>query len=178
MYSVQIDIPYWNELHAGSVGALSSFTDNTPLSSVDNSLVNMLDWFTRGNQTRNVNTFAQDRITNSRDWERIIREGQREAERTSGGTTPDSQRRFPDTGGIPGSPPINSEQSPLERINEIMRGGPISQKDTSATNDKSDCGTFDLGCQLENFLTGDIAQRTGLILLAVLLIAIAIISLR
>lgn len=184
MYSVQIEIPYWNELHAGSVGALSAFTDNTPIASVDNSLLNLIDWFTAGNQSRNSNTVSsfQDRITNPRDWERIIREGQREAEKNNP-SVPDSARRFPDTGGIPGTPPINGSNSdtPLGRILDIMRGEAIKQNEvdtiTAGSKDK-ECGSFEFDCQLENFFTGDIAQRIGLILLAVLLIAIAIISLR
>ena len=177
MYSVQIEIPYWNELHAGSVGALSSFTDNTPIASVDNSLLNLIDWFTAGNQSRNSNTVSgfQDRITNPRDWERIIREGQRRAEEQEPDAVPDSRRRFPDTGA--GTPPINGStaDSPLGRILDIMRGDTITPKDIENNPKLPD---LSISKQIEDFLTGDTAQRIGLLLLAVLIIAIAIISLR
>jgi len=44
------------------------------------------------------------------------------------------------------------------------------------------CGTFEIGCQLEKFITSDAvkdySKRVGLVLVAVLLIVIAIVSLR
>ena len=45
-----------------------------------------------------------------------------------------------------------------------------------------DCGTFEIGCQLEKFIGSDVvkdySKRVGLVLVAVLLIVIAIVSLR
>jgi hypothetical protein len=47
---------------------------------------------------------------------------------------------------------------------------------------RADCGTFDVGCHLGNFFTSptakDVGKRIGLVLLAVVLLAVAIISLR
>lgn len=44
------------------------------------------------------------------------------------------------------------------------------------------CGTFEIGCQLEQFIGSDVvkdySKRVGLVLVAVLLIVVAIISLR
>lgn len=44
------------------------------------------------------------------------------------------------------------------------------------------CGTFEIGCQLESFLSSDVvkdySKRVGLVLVAVLLIVVAVISLR
>jgi hypothetical protein len=181
MNTIQIDIPYWNELHAGSVGSLSSFNDNTPVATVENSLLNLLNWLTPGNQSRTpwtLSSFQDDRITSPQVWDRVIREGQQQT--NTPGTVSDAQRRFPSTGGIAGGYPGDLSQAPEvphvdPRTGEIMSGAPMTQDEV---NKRGASFGLDIAGALNDFLTGDIAKRTGLLLLATLLIVVAILSLR
>lgn len=70
----------------------------------------------------------------------------------------------------------NAPTETREYVAKILRG----QAGDAAT--ASPCGTFDIGCHLSEFLTGDAAKDVGkriaLLLVAVVLLAVAIISLR
>lgn len=160
-----IDIPYWNELQAGAVGSSAVFEASTPASHLENSLENLLNWLTRGNQRR-VSGF-QDRIQSGREWERIMREN--EASQRQPG---DSTRRYPAT------PPINPETNQNESLIDRILREPLLKDQVENTNPKTACGSFDFPCQFEEILTSDSVKRLGLIILAVLLIIVAVVSFR
>lgn len=160
-----IDIPYWNELQAGAVGSSTVFEASTPTGHFENSLENLLNWLTPGNQRR-VSNF-QDRIQSGREWERIMREN--EASQRQPG---DAQRRFPAT------PPINPNTNQDESLIDRILREPLLKDQVENTNPKTDCGSFDFPCQFDEIIKSDTAKRFGLIILAVLLILVAIVSFR
>lgn len=80
---------------------------------------------------------------------------------------------------------VNLKRVPCDSpdaVGEVISDAEAEQYKPGGALNPAECSTFDIGCHLEKFFTGDtakdLAKRGGLVLLAVVLLALAIISLK
>lgn len=161
----QFSIPYMNELTANQLGAASQFGGNMPIGFINYSLDQVASWFAT----------PQDRIRDTREWERIIRglPGQGPAApipRTPPTFPVDPQQGLPPiTPTSPGVPHLPAPGAP---------GGDVRDRMGAGQGIGAGCGFFDLECWLQSPALKDAGKRIGLVLLGGALLIIAIISLR
>lgn len=160
-----ITLPYVGELTAYSLGSSSVFQSNDPAGYFADSL-DLLGNYFQGQTERRI-----PRITSPAEWERIMRENQRadpappapQAEGPTPGQCVDRDGKIVRCGSPEDVGQVLSEEGALKV--RKGKGGDLSVE----------CGNFDFGCQLDQWIKGDTAKDVGK-RIAILIIAVVIIG--
>lgn len=125
----------------------------------------------------------RDRLRGVRDEaDRLLKEAQGEVRDRLQRVRDEADRLLREAGGGADDcfDPTTGQSVPCGTPGSMRR--PPSGYGSQAPGAAAGCGTFDVGCHLEKFFTSetakDVGKRIGLVLLAVVLLAVAVISLR
>lgn len=167
-----LTLPF-GELTGYSLGAGTVFQGSTPVMYFEDSL-NRLGAFLQQRPTTARERGCRSGESSANCFDRIIRENTAEGQRGEIGRT---QPTFP-----PANDCVDPQGNPIDCA-DPRAGEPVAGalRRGTLTVDRP-CGTFDFGCYLERFFTGetakDLGKRIALLLVALVILGAAIVSLR